>query len=198
MGPSANSPSAGKMTFHLRGNGGNLVGSEWIAAEGEIVSETATDLENFIKSFGYSENPGGWSIRLNSPGGDLEGGIRLGELIRKLKLNTEIGATEPDFMGIGRGCRDIARRHVPLRFLADCHVTRPVANWACINSITKSRSETPPRRFSVRSICRRTNSHRRCSSIMCFEWVSIQDLLRSQHLRPQWRCNFSMNNCSTT
>jgi hypothetical protein len=99
VAPSAKSPSVGKMTFHLRGNGGNLVGSEWIAAEGEIVPETATDLENFIKSFGYSENPGGWSVRLNSPGGDLAGGIRLGELIRKLKLGTEIGATESDSYG---------------------------------------------------------------------------------------------------
>jgi hypothetical protein len=88
-----------KMTFHLRGNGGNLVGSEWIAAEGEIVPETATDLENFVKSFGHSENPGGWCVRLNSPGGDLAGGIRLGEMIRKLKLDTEIGATEPDPYG---------------------------------------------------------------------------------------------------
>ncbi len=101
MAPNANSPSAisRKMTFNLRGNGGNLVGSEWIAAEGDIVAETATDLENFIKSFGHSENPGGWSVRLNSPGGDVAGGIRLGELIRKLKLDTEIGATEPDAHG---------------------------------------------------------------------------------------------------
>jgi hypothetical protein len=101
LASSANFPStaAGKMTFHLRGNGGNLAGSEWIAAEGEIVPETAADLENFIRSFGPSENPGGWSVRLNSPGGDLAGGIRLGELIRKLKLDTEIGATEPDSYG---------------------------------------------------------------------------------------------------
>jgi hypothetical protein len=101
VAPSANPPSsvAEKMTFHLRGNGGNIAGSEWIAAEGEIVSETAADLENFIKSLGHSENPGGWSVRLNSPGGDVAGGIRLGELIRKLKLNTEIGATEPDSYG---------------------------------------------------------------------------------------------------
>jgi hypothetical protein len=101
MAPNANPPSSvpGKMTFRLRGNGGNSAGSEWIDAEGEIVPETAIDLENFIKSFGHSENPGGWSVRLNSPGGDLPGGIRLGELIRKLKLNTEIGATEPDSYG---------------------------------------------------------------------------------------------------
>jgi hypothetical protein len=101
VAPSENSPSevAGKMTFHLRGNGGNLVGSEWIAAEGEIVPETATDLENFINNLGHSENPGGWSVRLNSPGGSLAGGIRLGELIRKLKLDTEVGSTEPDSYG---------------------------------------------------------------------------------------------------
>jgi hypothetical protein len=85
-----------KMTFHLRGNGGNLVGSEWIAAEGEIVDETADDLEVFMKHFGHQENPGGWSVRFNSPGGSLSGGIRLGELIRRLKLDTEIGGTEPD------------------------------------------------------------------------------------------------------
>jgi len=85
------------MTFHLRGDGGNHGGAEWIAAEGEIVPETATDLEIFIKSYGH--NPGGWSVRLNSPGGDLAGGLRLGELIRELKMDTEIGATEPDSYG---------------------------------------------------------------------------------------------------
>jgi hypothetical protein len=84
------------MTFRLRGNGGNYVGAEWIAAEGDIVDETADDLEAFITSFGYTENPGGWCVRFNSPGGSLSGGIRLGELIRKLKLDTEIGGTEPD------------------------------------------------------------------------------------------------------
>jgi hypothetical protein len=74
------------MTFHLRGNGGNYVGAEWIAAEGEIMDETADDLEAYMKSFGYTENPGGWCVRFNSPGGSLSGGIRLGELIRKLGL----------------------------------------------------------------------------------------------------------------
>jgi hypothetical protein len=88
-----------KMTFELRGNGGNLVGSEWIAAEGEIVDETPTDLELFLRRFGYTENQAGWSVRFHSPGGSLESGIRLGELIRHLKLNTEIGRTEPDEYG---------------------------------------------------------------------------------------------------
>ncbi len=84
------------MTFQLRSQGGNLVGSEWIAGEGEIVDETPDDLERFLRSFGYTENPGGWSVRLHSPGGRLTAGIRLGETIRKLKLDTEVGATEPD------------------------------------------------------------------------------------------------------
>ena len=46
-----------RMAFHLRGTGGNLVGSEWIAAEGEIVDETADDLEAFMKRFGNRRIP---------------------------------------------------------------------------------------------------------------------------------------------
>jgi hypothetical protein len=84
------------MTFHLRGNGGNHAAAEWIAAEGEIADDTEHDLEAFVKSFGHRENQGGWRVRFNSPGGSLAGGIKLGEAIRKLKLHTEIGRTEPD------------------------------------------------------------------------------------------------------
>ncbi len=88
--------SSKKMTFHLRGNGGNHAAAEWIAAEGEIADDAEHDLEAFVKSFGHTENQGGWCVRFNSPGGSLAGGIRLGEAIRKLKLDTEIGRTEPD------------------------------------------------------------------------------------------------------
>jgi hypothetical protein len=84
------------MTFHLRGNGGNHAAAEWIAAEGEIADDAEHDLEAFVKSFGHTENQGGWCVRFNSPGGSLAGGIRLGEAIRKLKLDTEIGRPEPD------------------------------------------------------------------------------------------------------
>jgi hypothetical protein len=38
-------------------------------------------------------------VRFNSPGGSLAGGIRLGELIRSMKLDTEVGSTEPDAYG---------------------------------------------------------------------------------------------------
>lgn len=87
------------MTFHLRGNGGNYVGAEWIAAEGKIADDTDVDLQAFISGYGHSSNPGGWSLRLNSPGGSLAGGLRLGETIRKLRLDTEIGATARDEYG---------------------------------------------------------------------------------------------------
>jgi hypothetical protein len=87
------------MTFELRGNGGNYIGAEWIAAEGAITDTTADNLEAFLKSFGYIENPGSWTVRFDSPGGSLAGGIRLGELIRKLKLDTEVGGTQPDAYG---------------------------------------------------------------------------------------------------
>jgi len=101
VAPIQNSPTstAGRMTFHLRGNGGNYIGAEWISAEGEIVPGTTENLETFMKGFRYSENPGGWNVRFNSPGGSLSEGIRLGELIRKLKLGTEVGASEPDEYG---------------------------------------------------------------------------------------------------
>lgn len=85
-----------KMTFHLRSGGGNYAGAEWIAADGPITAEAARDLEVFMRTCGYTENPGGWSVRFNSPGGDLAGGIQLGEAIRRLKLDTEVGATELD------------------------------------------------------------------------------------------------------
>jgi hypothetical protein len=85
-----------RMTFHLRSGGGNYVGAEWVAADGVITSETPHDLESFMKGHGYTENPGGWSVRFNSPGGDLAGGIQLGNVIRRMKLNTEVGSTERD------------------------------------------------------------------------------------------------------
>ena len=91
------------MTFDLRGNGGNYVGAEWIAAEGLIVDETPADLQRFLHGFGHTENPGGWSVRFDSPGRNLEAGIRLGELIRRLGLNTEIGRTVPDDYGHWKG-----------------------------------------------------------------------------------------------
>ncbi|WP_271570911.1 hypothetical protein [Bradyrhizobium sp. CCBAU 11386] len=115
-------PNPDRMTFHLRSSGGNYGGAEWIAADGVITSETARDLENFLKGHGYNENPGGWSVRFNSPGGDLAGGIQLGNAIRRMKLDTEVGSTEPD-------------GHVWKRALGRC---ASAASFAFLGGITRS------------------------------------------------------------
>lgn len=84
------------MDFILKGNGGNSGGSEWIAAEGEIENESAYQLEAYLKENGFSD---GHEICLNSPGGDLAGGMRLGDFIRDHGMNTSIGSTVPDGFG---------------------------------------------------------------------------------------------------
>jgi hypothetical protein len=81
---------ADAMTFSLEGNGGNCYGCEWIAADGEITSETPKQFEKFI-----AENEPHPTIYLNSPGGELLAGIKLGELIRAKNFSTAVGKSIP-------------------------------------------------------------------------------------------------------
>jgi hypothetical protein len=89
------------MVFTLAGQGGNCGECEWIAAEGPITRSTAQDLEAFLKSAetgvlvpGFAAKlDGTTTVRLNSDGGDLIGGLELGETIRAHKLGTEVGST---------------------------------------------------------------------------------------------------------
>src|SRR5271167_1221832 len=75
------------MRFELQGNGGNCSTCSWILAEGEIMSDTADKFRDFLQ--GQSLLTGdAISIRLNSPGGSLIGGIKLGEAIRENKFST--------------------------------------------------------------------------------------------------------------
>ena len=78
------------MTFALSGSGGNAI-PDWVAAEGQITPDTPGKFEAFVKANGV-----GQVLYLNSPGGDLAAGIRLGELIRKYHYQTNVGATVPD------------------------------------------------------------------------------------------------------
>jgi hypothetical protein len=85
--------SAKPMTFKISYTGGNCGAGRcsWIAADGEITSTTSAQLRSFLKAEGIaSENQ--W-ITINSPGGDLLGGLELGEAIRDLKMNVRVGAT---------------------------------------------------------------------------------------------------------
>ncbi|MGP9819336.1 hypothetical protein ACTZWW_04920 [Salinarimonas sp. NSM] len=82
------------MRFELQGNGGNCHGCEWVIADGVITSETPEDFERFVEDeFGGS---GGPTLYLNSGGGNLVAGLRLGELIRKYGFWTAVGASVRD------------------------------------------------------------------------------------------------------
>jgi hypothetical protein len=61
----------------------------WIAAEGEITKQTPDEFKAFLKKNSIATA----SIRLNSPGGSLIAGIKLGEMFREGKFSTEVGST---------------------------------------------------------------------------------------------------------
>jgi hypothetical protein len=84
---------ADRMTFKVKGVGGNVEGAYWIAAEGDIVEDSADDFEKYLKEYGDTSAS---EVRLHSHGGSLIGGIKLGELIRKRKFSTTVGRTVSD------------------------------------------------------------------------------------------------------
>jgi hypothetical protein len=84
------------MRFELHSTGGNLAGGEWISAEGDIETRTPFDFEDFVAVGDFASSP--MAIRINSTGGDLLGGLRLGELIREYGFSTEVGSTAPEGM----------------------------------------------------------------------------------------------------
>jgi hypothetical protein len=87
------------MTFRSAGNGGNCAGCAWIAADGELTPDTPKQFvkclaeDNIIKDLG--DNAKSWPIYLNSPGGDLISGIKLGEVIRARGFSTAVGRSVP-------------------------------------------------------------------------------------------------------
>lgn len=85
---------AEKMTFQVKSIGGNTEGADWIAAEGEISDDSAEDLHSYLnKEFSFDKRPVRWDIRLNSPGGSLIGGIKLGEWLRSHSFGSEVGSS---------------------------------------------------------------------------------------------------------
>ena len=93
------------MVFTLAGTGGNCAECQWSAGEGPITRSTAHDLEAFLRSMeigtlvpgaAAAKLDGTTTIRFNSGGGDLIGGLELGETIRAHKWGTEVGSTVAD------------------------------------------------------------------------------------------------------
>lgn len=70
---------------------------EWITADGEITTETPKDFRRFLTLDGDQpgdQPPGAkLEIYLNSPGGNLIGGIQLGEIIHEFGLGTRVART---------------------------------------------------------------------------------------------------------
>jgi hypothetical protein len=83
------SAQAEPMHFEAVRNGGNCAGCGYIQATGEITRDTHT----LFETFAHSQKFGAGLVRLSSPGGNLIGGILLGETFRSLKVSTEVGSS---------------------------------------------------------------------------------------------------------
>ena len=79
------------MRFYRAATGGNCVTCTWIAAEGVIEADSYRRYLEFLKDEGLLGAPG-VNIHLNSPGGDLLGGVRLGLAFRQQQANTVISS----------------------------------------------------------------------------------------------------------
>lgn len=82
---------AAPMQFRLATSGGNCGACTWVAAEGEIQADSADRLEAYLAAEGIT-----WRVNIafHSPGGDLAGGMKLGELIRRRRLDTVVAQTD--------------------------------------------------------------------------------------------------------
>lgn len=89
------------MSFTMAGNGGNCTGCDWLAADGDIMPDSADQLLALLKKEKESWFGLDWhgTVVLNSRGGNLFGGIKLGEAIRAQGMSTEVGRTIADAYG---------------------------------------------------------------------------------------------------
>ena len=80
--------------FYLARGDANACGrgcNEWIAAEGKIDADAADRLRQLLKKLGERRPP----IYFHSPGGNLNGSLALGRLIRDKKFTVSVGHTIP-------------------------------------------------------------------------------------------------------
>jgi hypothetical protein len=126
------------MKFELKGTGGNCNGCEWVAAEGEITTDTPDVFEKFVKS---EDRVNGrhisFHLYFNSPGGTLAAGVKLGELIRKYEYSTGVASTVPDGVGASKTERGRCASACAFAFLGGIVRTADDAEVGFINSIMK-------------------------------------------------------------
>lgn len=78
------------MTFTVV-SGEDCGGCRWIAAQGDIVEDSANTLAKLLKN---DPKARGLAVRFDSPGGSLWGSMQLGAEIRRQGLSTEVGGTK--------------------------------------------------------------------------------------------------------
>lgn len=79
------------MSFFVAANGGNCANCSWIVGEGVIGADTHGRFMEFLSDEGLLDARG-LRVHLNSPGGDLIGGLRLGNVFRQQQVNTAVSA----------------------------------------------------------------------------------------------------------
>lgn len=114
--------SAKPMEFESVGTGGNCHSCEWVRGEGEITAETPVVFEAFVADMKkrYGSHTGG-ELRLDSPGGSLAAGMKLGELIRKHGYSTGVAKSPPDGTGRHESAPGICQSACAFAFLGGVH-----------------------------------------------------------------------------
>jgi hypothetical protein len=80
--------------------GRRTAGNQWIVADREIMASTSDEFAIFLKDEDVKIGAR-IEVYLNSPGGSLLAGIKLGEIIRRYGLGTRVASTVP--LNIGSG-----------------------------------------------------------------------------------------------
>jgi hypothetical protein len=90
---------ASPIVFRFASDGGTA-GNQWIVADGEITAATPDEFATFLKTEDVKIGAR-IEVYLDSPGGSLLAGIKLGEIIRRYGLGTRVASTVP--LNIGSG-----------------------------------------------------------------------------------------------
>jgi len=85
--------SAKEMDFRIAEDG-STVPQSWIVADGEITRDTPDHFRKFVQKEGIDSAK--IEVYLNSPGGNLIGGLKLGETIREFGFNTRVARSVPN------------------------------------------------------------------------------------------------------
>jgi hypothetical protein len=85
--------AAAPMAFRLASDGGPM-GHSWIVADGDIASDTPDRFREFLQARNVRRGTR-LEVYLNSTGGNLFGGVLLGELIREYGFGTRVASSVP-------------------------------------------------------------------------------------------------------